>query len=153
VVQTADKKWWGNCAWCSLGVAALVGQDVTITTTLGADGEQVTLHIQNGKVIETDYVVHFPIPMRQAWDNVVYTCSTMLLFKNEASVNQWSQEHRIPKGDVQPVQNIWAFAQAWYGNHLNPNWEKWTNREAQQIFERFGLVHDIWNIPVSDSRF
>ncbi|GAB4522784.1 MAG: hypothetical protein OHK0046_35810 [Anaerolineae bacterium] len=153
VVRTEDKMWWGNCAWCSLGVAALLNQDVTITTTLGAEGRQVELHIQNGSIIETDYYVHFPIPMTQAWDNVIYTCSTMLLFENEAAVEQWCAQHRINRGDIQPVENIWRFAQVWYGNHLNPAWEKWTNRQAADIFQQFGLTHPIWHIPTSDARF
>lgn len=153
VVRTADQEWWGNCAWCSLGVAALLKQDVTISTRLGADRAPVELHIRDGSLVERDYVVHFPIPMTQAWDNVTYTCSTMLLFQNEADIDRWSKQHRIAKGDVQPLQNVWAFAQVWYGNHLNPQWEKWTNREARAIFERFGLTHEIWHIPQTDTRF
>jgi len=153
LVSCADGEWWGNCAWCSLGVAALLKRDVTITTTLGADGKQVRIPIQNGQVMESDYVVHFPIPMKHAWDNVIYTCSTMLLFEHEGQVDHWCQKHGIPKGDVQPILKIWGFAQVWYGNHLNPEWTKWTTAEAHQIFERFGLVHDIWKLETSNARF
>ncbi len=153
VVQTAHGEWWGNCAWCSLGVAALLNQDVSITTTLGADRQQVSIHIQNGQIVESGYVVHFPIPMTQAWDNVIYTCSTMLLFASVAEVDRWSQQHRIPKGDVQPIEKIWHFAREWYGNHLNPQWEKWTNGQAQAIFQRHGLTHPVWHIPQSNERF
>ncbi len=153
VLRTIDQEWWGNCAWCSLGAAALLKQDVTITTTLGTDHQQVELHIRDGKLIETDYYIHFPIPMTNAWDNVIYTCSTMLLFANVQEVVRWCAQHRINQGDIQPIQNIWEFAQVWYGNHLNPQWEKWTNRQAQEIFQQFGLTHDIWHIPISDARF
>jgi hypothetical protein len=48
----------------------------------------------------------------------------------------------IPKGDVQPISKIWEFSKEWYGNHLNPNWQKWTSEEAAQIFEKFGLVSE-----------
>lgn len=153
LVRAGEKSWWGNCAWCSLGVAALLNQDVTITTALGADRQQVTIRVKGGQVVEQDYFVHFPIPMTRAWDNVVYTCSTMLLFDDTADIDRWCQQHRISKGDVQPIQTIWEFAKVWYGNHLNPQWQKWTNREAQGIFERFGLTHPTWHIPVSDERF
>jgi hypothetical protein len=78
----------------------------------------------------------------------------MLLFENEAEVDRWSAQHRIPKGDVQPIQKIWEFSKVWYGNHLNPDWHKWSTAEAQQIFDRFGLDHTIWKLPVTDaSRF
>ena len=153
LLRSGSGEWWGNCAWCSLGVAALLKRNLTITTTLGADSKQVTIHIENGKLLERNYVVHFPIPMTKAWDNVIYTCSTMLLFEDEAHINRWVEQHHIPKGDVQPLEVIWEFAKVWYGNHLNPEWQKWTNREAEEIFQRFGLRHSIWQIPVSDSRF
>lgn len=146
-------EWWGNCAWCSLGAAALLNRDVTITTTLGADRRQVDLHIRDGQVVETDFVVHFPIPMSQAWDNVIYTCSTMLLFEDAAHVDAWCRRHGIAKGDIQPIANVWAFARVWYGNHLNPEWTKWTTDEARAIFERFGLTSAIWQLPESKTRF
>lgn len=152
-VRTADREYWGNCAWCSLGVAALLNRNVTITTVLGADRQQVDIHIQDGELVESSFYVHFPIPMTKAWDNVIYTCSTMLLFESVSDVDRWCQQHRIARGDIQPMHNIWNFAKIWYGNHLNPRWEKWTNRQALDIFEQFGLTHDIWRIPASEIRF
>ena len=50
LVKSARGQWWGNCAWCSLGIAALLNEDVTITTNLGAHDEQVVIHILNGEV-------------------------------------------------------------------------------------------------------
>ncbi|MEO0563589.1 MAG: alkylmercury lyase family protein, partial [Chloroflexota bacterium] len=152
-VRTSDQSYWGTCAWCSLGVAALLDQDVTITTVLGGDGKQVNVHIRDGELVERDYFVHFPVPMVNAWDNVIYTCSTMLLFDSEADVSRWCEQHRIDRGDVQPMYKIWAFAQAWYGNHLNPDWRKWTNQQAMALFEQFDLTHEVWHIPMSDERF
>ena len=77
VVRHEDRLWWGNCAWCSLGIAALLGgRGVTIETTLGAQGRPVAIHVEEHQVRE-DLVVHFPIPMARAWDNVIFTCSTM----------------------------------------------------------------------------
>ena len=153
VVRTDDRVYWGNCAWCSLGVAALLDRDVTISTVLGADKQQVEIHIQDGELMEPGYVVHFPIPMAQAWDNVTYTCSTMLMFESAQDVARWCDQHRIAQGDIQPLANVWDFARTWYGNHLNPRWEKWNNQQALAIFERFGLTHPVWQIAPSQARF
>ena len=89
VVRSGERKWWGNCAWCSLGLAHLAGGSATIETRIGAIDDHATIRIENGKLLDTDFVVHFPIPMRRAWDNVIYTCSVMLLFRNEAQVEDW----------------------------------------------------------------
>ena len=80
IIKSSRGEWWGNCAWCSLGVAALLKEDLTITTSFGAHGEQVVIHITNGEIQEKDLYIHFPIPMKEAWDNVIYTCSNMLVF-------------------------------------------------------------------------
>lgn len=152
-VQSAKGEWWGNCAWCSLGIATLLKEDVTITTVVGGETEQIKIHIQNGKIQETEYYIHFPIPMKQAWDNVIYTCSNMLIFENEAQVERWATKHQIPRGDLQSITKIWDFAQEWYGNHLDPNWEKWTITEARKIFQKFDLNHPIWDLGDSSERF
>lgn len=152
-VESGGRGWWGNCAWCSLGIAALLGGDVTITTRLGGEAESVRIEIRGGEVAPADLCVHFPIPMVRSWDNVVYTCSTMLVFRSAEAVDAWCMRHAMPRGDVQPIATVWAFAQAWYGRHLDPAWTKWTTEEARTLFARFGLTGPIWALPESDERF
>jgi len=152
-IQTNKGEWWGNCAWCSLGVAALLKDDVKITTTIGAETKQVEINIANGALQEKNYFIHFPIPMKKAWDNVIYTCSNMLVFENEDQIDEWTKKHNIPKGDIQPIENIWNFSKKWYGNHLNPNWTKWTIEEAKAMFREFELNDSIWNLQDSNERF
>ena len=153
LVKSFKGEWWGNCAWCSLGIAALLKENVTITTNLGAHEEQVVIHIINGEVQEKNLYIHFPIAMKNAWDNVIYTCSNMLVFRDEEQINYWTKRHNIPKGDIQPIANVWEFSKKWYGNHLNPDWKKWTMQEAKEIFLQFNLTNKIWDIATSGSRF
>ena len=128
IVRSGNREYWGNCAWCSLGVAALIAKDddVSITTALGAVGEQVSIRINGEELLDTDYVIHFPIPMRRAWENVHYTCSLMQLFRRESDVDAWCTRHGIAKGDVRPVEQMWRFAREWYGKHADVEWRKWT---------------------------
>lgn len=145
--------WWGNCAWCSLGVCTLLNEDATIATTLGAESKRVVVEIKDGKVLNENFYIHFPTPMANAWDNVVFTCSTMLLFDSEDAIDNWCSRHAMDKGDVQPIEKIWEFSKVWYGNHLCREWVKWTAEEAKAIFKRFDLVGPIWEIAPSKSRF
>jgi Alkylmercury lyase len=113
----------------------------------------VVIHIANGEVVEKNLFVHFPVPMVNAWDNVIYTCSTMLIFKDEEQINKWVRKHNIAKGDIQPLGNVWEFSKKWYGNHLNPDWEKWTMQEAKDIFSQFNQTNKIWDLEISNTRF
>jgi hypothetical protein len=153
VVRSGSRKWWGNCAWCSLGLAHLAGGTATIETRIGAIDDYAVVRIENGRLLDTDYVVHFPIPMRKAWDNVIYTCSVMLLFRNESQVQDWCSSRGIIKGDVRPIQQVWAFATEWYARHADANWEKWSVREASQLFRRHGLTGPIWTLSEASERF
>ena len=153
LVKSMNGVWWGNCAWCSLGIAALLKEDVSITTRIGAYDKQITIHIKDGVVQENDFYIHFPIPMKNAWDNVVYTCSNMLVFENEDQITEWSKRHNIPKGDVQPISNVWAFSREWYGNHLNLEWTKWTMQEAKAMFAKYNLTAATWELETSGKRF
>ena len=47
-IRSQKGQWWGNCAWCSLGVAALVNTDLSISTSIGAEGKPITIHIKGG---------------------------------------------------------------------------------------------------------
>jgi hypothetical protein len=91
--------------------------------------------------------------MARAWENVVYTCSVMLVFQNEDQIENWCRRHGIEKGDIQSLGKVFEFAREWYGNHLRKDWKKWTNEEAVQIFRRHALKGPIWDLPLTSSRF
>ena len=153
-VRSARGQWWGNCAWCSLGIASILKDDVIITTTLGGETKQITFSVIDGR-LESDQslLVHFPIPMAKAWDNVTFTCSVMQVFSSENAIDDWCKRHNLAKGDVQPIETVWQFAQVWYGNHPREDWKKWTLEEAKSIFQQFNFTHDVWNIATTNSRF
>jgi len=77
----------------------------------------------------------------------------MLVFESNAAVDAWCMRHNMPRGDVQPLTTVWAFARAWYARHLDPAWTKWTSQEAQALFAQFGLTGPIWTLQVTDDRF
>ena len=152
-VKSQSGEWWGNCAWCSLGVAALLKEDLTITTSVGAEGKSLVIEIKNREIRNDKLFIHFPIPMKKAWDNVIYTCSNMLVFESRNEVEIWSKKHDIPLGDIQPIENVWSFSQKWYGNHLAKDWKKWTMDEAKKLFAEFKLTHPVWDLGDQKGRF
>lgn len=82
-VRTGEKQWWGNCAWCSLGIASLSDSDTDIFTKLQGREEPVTIHIRNLEVKEKDYVVHMPLPAKNSWDNVINFCANTLILERK----------------------------------------------------------------------
>lgn len=144
-VSSAERSWWANCAWCALGIAAMLDEgETTISSRHGAEGDPVEIHVSGRAIREPDVLVHFAVPMSKWWDNVHYTCSTILFFRSIRDVDSWCARHAIARGEVISIDAVWALAQAWYGDYLNPNWRRRTNREAREIFEQIGLRAAFW---------
>ncbi len=152
-IHNEEQTWWSNCAWCSLGAAALIPSKVKVTSNFGGEKKPFSYTVENGKIECGDWFIHFPIKMANAWDNVVHTCCMMQTFETPDDVHTWCKRHNISVGDIQPYGKMFEFAKEWYGNHLNPGWEKWSLEEAKSIFKKYELHHDIWQIEGSGDKF
>jgi hypothetical protein len=71
-VESGDRAFWANCAWDSLGIPAALHADARIEAPLG-DGESIRFAIEAGRVQGWDGVVHFPLPFRRWYDDLVET--------------------------------------------------------------------------------
>lgn len=145
-VKTQGQQWWGNCPWCSLGIASLTKTDTEIFTKLKGQQEPLKIEIINNEIVQKEYVVHFPIPAREFWDNVIYTCSMMLIFENESEIDIWCKQHNKPKGEVLPIEQVWELAQIWYGNYLDPDFKRKSKEIAEAMFEQVGLTSSFWKL-------
>ncbi len=72
-VTAGEKQWWANCAWDSLGIAAALDLDVHISAAYPDSRELVEFDTRGGAVDGMSHVVHFPLPCRQWYDDLVFT--------------------------------------------------------------------------------
>ena len=150
-VKTSSKnEWYSNCAWCSLGVAALtLNQNLKteIFTKIAGEETPITIHInEEGEIIEKNFVVHFAIPAKKLWENVIYTCSMMLIFRNENEVDEWCKKYNKEKGEVKEIGKVWELAKIWYGDYLSVNFKRKTKEIAQEMFSRVDFTSDFWQL-------
>ena len=71
-VESGDRAYWANCAWDALGIPAALHGDARIEAPLG-DGESIRLAIEAGRVKGLDGVVHYPLPFRRWYDDLIET--------------------------------------------------------------------------------
>ena len=68
------KRYYANCAWDSLGIAAALGCDAEMVARHPLDGEAMRHAIVDGDLVgETDAVVHFAKPFRNWYDDLADT--------------------------------------------------------------------------------
>jgi hypothetical protein len=130
-----------------------VGGNATIHLRIGGEREDIDIHVEEGRVRESDLWVHFSVPPRAAWDCVHHFCATVLPFRGPDDVRIWSERHGIPLGSVAPIAQVMDLGREWYARHADPDWRKWTVREAAEIFRRVGLVGEFWEIPTTEGGF
>lgn len=153
-VEGRKASWWAPCIWCAFGIATLVGGESRIHTRIGAEGESLIIPTVEGQPVGLeDLCVHFAIPPARAWQNVHQHCAMVLAFRSREEIAAWSQRHQLPRGEEVPLHRVAQLAQAWYSTYAQTNWHKWTIREAQEIFERSGLVSPFWDLGGREGQF
>jgi hypothetical protein len=73
LVEAEGRSWWGSCAWDALGVLAALHTDGRVVTSCGDCGRAMTLSVRGGALAEGEGIIHFGVPARQWWDNIVFT--------------------------------------------------------------------------------
>lgn len=72
-VVAGDRSWWANCAWDALAVPVALGIDAAIEAEWLDTGEAVDVKVRDGGLSNLDGFVHFAIPARHWWDDIVET--------------------------------------------------------------------------------
>jgi hypothetical protein len=145
-VETPKGGWWGNCAWESLGIAALLDTDAKIRTASGAVGAPLEISVKRGRIEPKDVVMHVAVPAARWWEDVGYTCGTILFFRSAGEVEEWCASRGIPKGEVVGPEQAWQLAQRWYTGRLDPAWRRLTPDEAKSSLKEAGLAGRFWDL-------
>jgi len=72
-VDTANGRYWANCAWDALGIPAILGIDGWTEALCAATGEPVAFGVRNGRQAGGPGVIHMVVPPRNAWDDIGFT--------------------------------------------------------------------------------
>jgi hypothetical protein len=72
-VYANGRMYFANCAWDSLGIPAALHTDAEIEAACAQSGEPIRLSIVNQQVQAADVLVHFLIPFREWYKDLVST--------------------------------------------------------------------------------
>jgi hypothetical protein len=72
-VETADRSWWANYAWDALAIPAALGIDARIDARWLDSDAPVELAVVDGRLTGGDGFLHFTVPARSWWDDIVET--------------------------------------------------------------------------------
>ena len=73
-VEAAGRSWWANCAWDALGILAALHADGHVESACPDCGERLELELREGELVRgAELLVHFLVPARHWWDDIVFT--------------------------------------------------------------------------------
>jgi hypothetical protein len=72
-VHVNGRHLWANCAWDSLGIPAMLHEDARIEAACAFSGATASYAITQGRLIAHGGVVHFPLPFRRWYDDLIHT--------------------------------------------------------------------------------
>lgn len=73
VVRSGGLTFWANCAWDALAMPAWLGADASIDARCADCGGPMHFTFSAGTLDAPAAVIHFAVPPRRFWDNVVFT--------------------------------------------------------------------------------
>lgn len=72
-VLAADRVYFGNCIWDALGIPAMLSCDGRVETSCGCCGEAMSMTVEDGALRSPEGLVHFAVPARRWWEDIVYS--------------------------------------------------------------------------------
>lgn len=72
-VRAGAKSWFGNCIWDALGILAMLKTDGIVQTTCADCSSPIGLELRSGSLVPQRALVHFALPLKQWWNNIVFT--------------------------------------------------------------------------------
>jgi hypothetical protein len=73
LVRAGGQSYFGSCVWDALGIIAMLGRDATLETSCQCCGEALTIDIHDSRPVHEPGIIHFAIPAKRWWENIVYT--------------------------------------------------------------------------------
>jgi hypothetical protein len=71
--RTRGQSFFGSCVWDALGILAMLSGEGSLDSSCACCGEAMTIDAAGGNVIATDGIIHFAIPAKRWWENIVFT--------------------------------------------------------------------------------
>ncbi len=72
-VETKAFASYANCIWDALGIPAMLSSSARIRTSCGDCGTSLEIMVSEGKLSGDSGVLHFAVPARHWWDDIVFT--------------------------------------------------------------------------------
>lgn len=72
-VEAGGRRYFGNCVWDALGIVSLLGGEGRVQASCPDCNQEMLLDVSGRELAPIEAVVHFAVPARRWWDDIVHT--------------------------------------------------------------------------------
>jgi hypothetical protein len=72
-VRNQGRSFFGSCVWDGLGIMAMLRGYSILDTSCACCGEAMMIETRDGQMASAGGVIHFAIPAKRWWENIVFT--------------------------------------------------------------------------------
>lgn len=72
LVRSAERSWYANCIWDSMGISAMLHTAVDLQASCACCGDEIEIRIPDDCKSQDERVAHFAIPAAHWWDDIVF---------------------------------------------------------------------------------
>ncbi|MBW8010186.1 MAG: hypothetical protein FVQ83_02935 [Chloroflexi bacterium] len=68
----------------------------------------------------------------------------MLFFRSKEHTIRWCNSRNHQPGEIISLEKAWELAKAWFGEILDPDYQRKTLTETREVFNTLGLTSSFW---------
>ena len=72
-VRAQGRSFFASCIWDGLGIMAMLQTESELDTSCACCGEAMSIRQRDGQIIAARGVIHFAVPAKRWWENIVFT--------------------------------------------------------------------------------
>ena len=72
-VRARGHSFFASCVWDGLGIMAMLRGDCVLDTSCGCCGEAMAIGTHDNGVVGASGIIHFAVPAKRWWENIVFT--------------------------------------------------------------------------------
>ena len=73
VVESGEGTYSAMCVWDALGIPVMLNTDAIVRTACGDCNDAMELRVRDGMLEDVAAMIHFGVPARHWWDNIVFS--------------------------------------------------------------------------------
>ncbi len=146
----AGKTYFVNCAWDTVSLHVMLGQDTDIEAFCHHCAEPIRLRLSRGRMVRSEPanpLIFLSVPVAKWYDDLVNTCSNnMVFFSSEEHKNLWLQLHPGLNGETLTVEKMAEACQPLSMDRMKLDYAKPSPDRLVAYWDSIGLRGENWKI-------